>query len=339
MAVHNGERFLAETLESVLGQSATDFEFVIVDDASDDGTPALLAAAAADARVRLVRNERNLGLTASLNVGLRQASGKYIARIDADDVCLSDRLERQHAFMESNPDHVAVACGYHVIDEVGRTVRTNRGGLDDWQIRWLGGFNPPAPHPTYFFRRMHDDGTSNLYDEAYRTAQDFELWSRLSLQGRTEVLPEVLVKYRRHPNVITVRKRREQAGNCARTGLENLKRRLPPEIVRQLGPLLALFAYEAPADRGTVAAAVAGCDAMLVHDLQSAPTARHRRWVRRMAAGLLADAILSRAGGLRSVPSTAAFLYHARRHLPALLGATIADPMLALKSIRNIAKY
>ena len=340
MAVHNGERFLAETLESVWNQNMGAFEFIIVDDASDDRTPELLAAAAAaDARIRLIRNERNLGLTKSLNVGLQLATGKYIARIDADDICLPGRLARQLAFMESHPDHVAVGCGYKVIDEAGRTIRTVSGGLDDWQIRWLGGFNPPSPHSAFFFRRVQRDGAPNFYDETYRTAQDFELWMRLSLHHRTEVIPEVLIKYRRHPNAITVRKRREQAGNCARIGRVNLQRRLPPEIVRQLAPLLALFAYETAADRDTIAAAVAGCDAMLLHDLNCAPTARHRRWVRRMVAGVLADAILSRAGGLRSIATTTAFLYYARGYLLALCDAVVSDPRLALKSLRNVGRF
>ncbi|MEO1474188.1 MAG: glycosyltransferase, partial [Pseudomonadota bacterium] len=283
MAVYNGEDFLSETLQSVLKQSYTGFEFLIVDDASDDMTSDLLArAAATDGRIRVIRNERNLGLTASLNVGLRAASGTYIARIDADDVCLPDRLAQQLAFMEANPDHSAVACGHHVIDASGRTMRTVSGGLDDWQIGWLGGFNPPAPHPTYFFRRSRNDGSTILYDEAFRTAQDFELWSRLAQQGKTRVLPDVLVKYRRHANAITVRKRREQAANCAFIGRSNLRRRLPASIVAQLEPLISLFSYQSQVDRSTMIAAVAGCDAMLAHDLGSAPTAGHRRWVRRM---------------------------------------------------------
>ena len=340
MAVHNGEQFLSETLQSVLNQSHKEFEFLIVDDASDDESPSILAqAAAADDRIRVICNESNLGLTLSLNVGLRAARGTYIARIDADDVYLPDRLEKHLAFMETNPDHTAVACGHHVIDASGRTMRTVSGGLDDWQIRWLGGFNPPAPHPTYFFRRNRADGALNLYDETFRTAQDFELWSRLAQQGKTQVLPDVLVKYRRHANAITVVKRREQAASCALTGRANLGLRLPADIVSQLDPLIALFSYQSEVDRSKMIDAIAGCDAMLAHDLDAAPTARHRSWVRRMTAGLLAESVLSRAGGLRSISTTLLFCFHARRYLPTLLGAVAADPMMALKSLKNVARY
>ncbi len=339
MAVHNGQAFLAEAVKSVCGQSLSDFEFIIVDDASNDETPAMLAAAAArEPRIRLVRNDENLGLTRSLNKGLRQAQGRYVARIDADDVCLPHRLERQFAFMETHPGHVAVACGYHVIDEGGRLVRTHSEALDDWKIRWLGGFNPPAPHPTYFFRRTEGDGAPFLYDESFETAQDFDLWSRMRAHGMTQVLADVLIKYRRHAGAITFAKRKVQAASCKRTGLRNLEHRLPPETVKALAPLVALFAYEARADHATITAAVKGCDAMLAHDRGSAPTAGHYRWARRKTAGLLADAVLSRAGGLYSAPSLAAFACYARDYLPALFSATMAQPGLAVKSLRSAAR-
>ena len=340
MAVHDGEPFLEQALESVFGQSFGDFELILIDDCSTDSSPRLLASAAArDSRVKLLTNAENLGLTKSLNLGLRQASGRYVARLDADDLCLPDRLAVQFRYMEDHPEYVAVACGYQVIDAEGRVRQTEAGGLDDWQVRWLGGFNPPAPHPAYFFRRLAQDGSPYLYDESFRTAQDFEFFSRLALDGKVAVLPRVLLKYRRHAGAITVAKRREQAANCARIGRENLRRRLPAEVFEKLEPLLRLFAYEVAADRAGIAAAVEGCDAMLAHDVKAAPTARHRRWLRRMTAGLLADAVLSRGGGLTRGSSLVAFVVEARAHLPALLAAVAAQPGLALKSLRNTGKF
>ena len=339
MAVHNGEAFLQETLESVLAQDFSDFEFVVVDDSSSDASPVILAeAAATDSRIRVFRNEENLGLTRSLNIGLQQACGIYVARSEAGDTCLPGRLSRQHSFLESHKDHVAVACGFHVIDARGGKLMTVDVGLDDWQIRWLSGFNPPAPHPAYFFRRLMPDGTQPLYDEDFETAQDFDFWSRLSDCGKTAVLPDVLINYRRHDGAITVSKRKEQAANCKIIGWRNLRRRLPADIVARLDPLLALFAYGGAGDTGTIAAAVIGCDAMLAYDLPAAPTARHRRWIRRTAAGLLADAILSRAGALRSVSGTVAFLLYARSYLPALLMAVLSQPKMALKSLRAVGR-
>ncbi len=336
MAVHNGEGFLAEALASVAGQTLRDYEFVIVDDASNDGTAQLLAAAAArDPRITVLTNPHNQGLTRSLNLGLRLARGAYVARIDADDTCVPERLAVQHAFMEAHPDFVGVCCGFSVIDAAGNVSRTVSAGLDDWQVRWLAGWNPPAPHPTYFFRRLQSDGQSWLYDEDFRTAQDFDLWSRLMSQGKTCVLAQVLVGYRRHAGAITVVKRSEQALNCARIGQRNLAARLPAAEVAQLQPLIALFSYQQPAGELAIRQALKGADALLAYDLSTGPGRERERWLRRTVAGLLADAVLSRAGALKSVRGTARFGLYARKHLWPLLGAVLSDPAMALKSIRN----
>lgn len=339
MSVHNGGRHLKEAIQSVLTQTFADFEFIIVEDYSSDCTLDILEKAAAlDPRIRVIKNQSNLGLTRSLNVGLEAAKGELVARIDADDICLPRRFSTQHRFLSQHSDFSAVATGHYKIDEHGRTVSTSDEGLDDWQIRWLGGFNPPAPHPTYMFRRLRSDGTPNFYDETFRTAQDFDLWSRLALQGKTAVLPEPLVKYRRHAGAITVRHRREQAENCKRTGIANLQRRLPRETVAKLKVLADMFSYDIRADSETIAAAVAGCDAMVAHDLPLAPSEYHKVWMQRMCAGLLAEAILSRGSGLRSPCATIAFLIKARRYIPHLMRVIAADPAKAAKSLNSAGR-
>ncbi len=339
MAVHNGEPFLREALASVAAQTFTDYEFIIVEDGSTDGSSQILAEAAAfDQRIRLIRNETNIGLTRSLNVGLRQARGAYIARMDADDVSRPERLARQHAFMEQSPEHVAVGCGWTVIDDRGRRGRTVSESLDEWQMRLIGGFNPPAPHPTYFFRRQDSDGALILYDESFSTGQDFDLWSRLAERSRTAVLANVLLDYRRHAGAITVQKRRAQAINTRIIGTRNLRHQLPKESMAALEPLLSLFAYDSLADKLTIPGAVRGCDVLLEHGLSHAPSPGHRRWVKRYLAGLLADAILSRGEGLKSPASTFAFLVHARAYLPALAATVLSQPRLAAKSLRAVGK-
>ncbi|EGB14185.1 glycosyl transferase family 2 [Pseudodesulfovibrio mercurii] len=339
LCVHNGDRYVAEAIESILSQTLSRFEFVIVDDASTNGTPALLDGfARRNPRIRLFRLEENQGLTRALNYGLEQCTGKYIARIDDDDRSLPDRLQRQFDFLEQHPDHVAVACGHHVIDETGRIVSSTDEALDSWQIRWIGGFNPPAPHPTYFFHRLAPDGSAFRYDPVYRTAQDFDLWSRMAMQGETAVLGDILVEYRRHPAAITVSKRREQAANCRRIGETNLRNRLPEGLLADLEPLLDMWDYTRKADPEGIRRAVAGVNGMLAHDLPHAPDPAHRRWTRRMAAGLLADALLSRGGGLHSVRHTLTFLRCAFRHLPFLAYAAGKAPRIALKSFRAVSR-
>ncbi|KEO90884.1 hypothetical protein EH31_07555 [Erythrobacter longus] len=334
MGVHNGEQFLAQTLASVAAQTFEDYEFVIVDDASGDSTPQILECAAADdPRIRVLTNEGNIGLTRSLNRGLGEARGEFVARIDADDVCMSERLEKQLSYMRKNPACVGVTSGYIMIDAMGRELGRTVDPLDDWQIRWLLGWNPPAPHPTYFFKRCPDGKTPIFYDERFRTAQDFDLWGRLAALGPTHRLSDPLVKYRRHDGAITHSKRYEQAQNCAEIGHRNLSVRLPQEVVEKLNPLIEMFAYNTKANGETVKAAAAGVNAMLAHDL---PNARlHGRWVMRMTAGLLADAILSRGGGLSSPKAVSAFLWHARWLLLPLAGAVLSDPGTAFKSLKN----
>lgn len=332
MAVHNGERFLAETLASVAAQTFTDYEFLIVDDASSDGSAAMLAAAAeADPRIRIITNAPNIGLTKSLNLALAEAKGEFIARIDADDVCLPHRLEVQVGVMRNYPQYSGVTSGFEMIDAAGRILGKTAEALDEWQVEWLLGWNPPAPHPTFFFKRCPDGATPIFYDERFRTAQDFDLWSRLVKVGPTLRMPDVLIQYRRHEGAITHAKRHEQAQNCAEIGRANLAARLPADVVTKLEPLISLFSYNAKADARTIQAAVEGADAMTAEDCKGA----HRSWVRRMTAGLLADAVLSRGGGLSSPKAIAAFVWYARRHLPYLVRAALSDPGTALKSLRN----
>jgi glycosyltransferase involved in cell wall biosynthesis len=337
MSVHNGQRFLQEALSSVSSQDLADYEFVIVDDGSTDATAEILRGnAVIDRRLRIVRNSARLGLTRSLNRGLESASGEFVARIDADDICLPGRLARQYAFLRDSTRHIAVACGVKVIDEAGKVTRVIDQPLDDWQIRFMSGFNPPAPHPTYFFKRRDPAGKPIFYDESFETAQDFDLWSRLAAMGSTAVLGEVLVAYRRHGAATTVTKRLEQAANCRIVGARNLERLLSAGPARILSPLQALFAYEVRADAGTIRGAVNGCDVLLKWGLSNAPTPRHRRWVRVFLAGLLADAALSRGGALKRPSALAAFLFTGRKYLPGLAAAALRQPSLAIKSLRAV---
>lgn len=338
MAVHDAADHVDAAIDSVLMQDFTDFEFVIVDDGSKDATPdRLQRAARRDPRIRVLRSAANQGLTAALNVGLAQARGDCIVRIDADDRCFAGRLARQWAFLRTHQDHVAVACGHRLVDGRGRTLRTQDQGLDDWQTRWMIGFMPPAPHPTYCFRRRIGSDRTVRYDERFRTAQDFELWSRLADTGKTAVLPQVLVEYRRHPATITMRHRAEQAENCRRIGAVNLARRLPPALLQQLAPLLDLFGYREAAGAATIPAAVRAMDALVDHDLRAAPSRRHRAWLRRTAAALLADAVLARGGALRRPDHTLAFVREAKHHLPYLAAAVLRAPGTARKSLMALA--
>ncbi len=200
MPVYNGAPFLRAAVDSVLGQTFGDFELLVIDDGStDDSCDAVRSYA--DARVRLVRNEQNLGQTRTLNRGLELARGRYVARLDQDDVSLPRRLERQVATLEARPDLTVVGTWGYYMDAPGRrrigaTCRRvlNRGDF-------LGGLalgECPLWHISVVFRR---DAIRDLggYDPAFGPAEDYELWTRVARAGgRAIVLPEFHCVYRLH---------------------------------------------------------------------------------------------------------------------------------------------
>lgn len=339
MAVHNGQPYLEDCVASVLSQSFYDFEFIIIDDGSSDGsTPVLEALAARDNRIRLSRNPENIGLTRSLNIGLEKARGDYIARIDADDLCRPNRLKVQLEAMLGDPDLMILGSGYGIIDDNGVRHGEVSVALSDARIRWLLGVSPPTFHPTYFFRRLAPDGTPVRYDEAFRTAQDFDLWSRLSEQGQGRVLADVLIDYRRHAGGISVAQRKRQTEDGGRISRRNLSARLPEALVADLEPLTALLHGMQEARGPHVKAAVVSMRRLLSHDKELFTDPDDQKWMRRTAAGLLGDAVLSRGRAIKRPMDTLRFLVHAADFLPAFVLAIAERPATARKALARLSK-
>jgi glycosyltransferase involved in cell wall biosynthesis len=201
MSVYDGERHLRESVESILDQTLTDFELLVVDDASTDGSRAIVDSYG-DPRVRVLTNEANVGLTRSLNRGLREAGGAYVARQDADDVSEPHRLERQRDLLDRRPGLALVASHYRRIDENGRHAGDRPVPTETRDIRWRLLFVNAFTHSSVTFRR---DVVLELggYDERFRYAQDFELWSRLARCHAVAAVPETLVSYRRSADSMT----------------------------------------------------------------------------------------------------------------------------------------
>ncbi len=236
MAVHNGLPYLREALDSILSQSRADFEFLIIDDGSTDRSREVIQGLD-DSRIRLLVNERNMGLTRSLNRGLKEARGEYLARQDADDISLPRRLEIQARYLDRNPGTGLAACSVEYMDSEGRTELTDCRGLSSGVLGWHLLFGNEIPHSGAMFRAgaVLDLGG---YDESLPFAQDYELWSRLSRRAGLVRLRDVLLRYRRHQGNLSATKKEEQyrirdrisGANMARL----LEREVDPAVVKAL---------------------------------------------------------------------------------------------------------
>lgn len=196
MAVYNGELYLRDTIDSILNQTFRDFEFLIINDGSTDSTKEIILSYS-DPRITFVNNEVNLGLPKSLNNGLRIAQGEVIARQDADDVSEPDRLEKQLSFLERNPEIVLIGTWYKEIDESGNFIKDVALPCDTNEIRWDMLFYTPLMHT--MFRKESMLSGAGLYDESYRYAEDWELFSRAAANGVPVAnVGEYLVSYRIH---------------------------------------------------------------------------------------------------------------------------------------------
>ena len=200
MPVYNGELYLRETMESILGQTFSDFEFLIVDDGSTDGTAQIIDSYR-DERIRVLKNPTRLKLSGALNRGLDEARGEYIARMDADDISLPHRLESQVTFMDARPD--IGLCGAWVKMFGSRKTTLYRAPVGYEHIRAKALFDNPFVHPTVMFRKALFDRYKLRYDGSYYPTEDYELWARAVPCFPCDNIPRVLLHYRVHPNSMT----------------------------------------------------------------------------------------------------------------------------------------
>jgi glycosyltransferase involved in cell wall biosynthesis len=203
MPVYNAQQFVAAAIESILNQSFTDFELLIIDDGSTDRSLSILQRyAVQDSRIRL-RSRPNQGFVKTLNELLTQASGELIARMDADDVALPDRFARQVAFLQRYPQVVCVGGAQDWIDEAGRLLRHNHEAEQDSDIqeKLLRG-QTAINHPSALMRRSALLQVGG-YDELMYPAEDLDLWLRLGEIGALANLPDTVLKYRQHDRSIS----------------------------------------------------------------------------------------------------------------------------------------
>ncbi|MBU1147843.1 MAG: glycosyltransferase [Candidatus Omnitrophica bacterium] len=210
MSAYNSERYLDESIRSILDQSFKDFEFLIIDDGSTDRSFEILNSyQKIDNRIRVIKNKENVGLSKSLNIGIKEAQGEYIARQDADDISMPDRLGKQIAFMQDNEEIAVSGAFYRMVDEKGRLLYRFRMPVEDSEIKkWLKEVNCFC-HGSVMFRKKNIKEAC-LYPEQYECSQDYALWLTISRNYKLANIPEFLYTLRLHENARSVKDKAKQ---------------------------------------------------------------------------------------------------------------------------------
>lgn len=200
MPAYNAQQYIAEAIDSILGQTFSDFELIVLNDCSRDATGEIVRSYS-DSRLVYVENEENLGVAGTLNRGLALASGEYIARMDSDDISLPQRFAQQVAFLDANPQ--VIACGSNAIlfgDTQGKTEMPT----DDRSIRLRMALTNPFVHPSMMLRKSALEGIG--YDCTFEGREDYRMWMVLSQRGELQNLPQPLLQYRLHGGQVTQQK-------------------------------------------------------------------------------------------------------------------------------------
>lgn len=210
--------YLKESIDSVLNQTYSYFEFIIIDDGSTDDSLEFIKSYD-DPRIKLIVNEENIGLTKSLNKGLDVAQGEYIARMDPDDTCYPERFEKQIEYMREHPDTIVCGTWANLINEKHDITeeswaRQTIDDMDKYRINLLFDNKPQIIHPTTFLNNKLLKDYDIKYNEYYRYAQDYEMWTICSKYANCYINPCVLLNYRQHSKNISFSKANEQK-ECA----------------------------------------------------------------------------------------------------------------------------
>jgi len=205
LPVYNGANYIEACINSILSQSFSDFELLIIDDCSTDGTLEIINNFN-DSRIRVIRKQNRSGYVDSLNLALGMAKGKYIARIDADDICLPGRFQKQIDFLESNPD-VGLLGGQIILvpDNKLFTYPT-----DDFQIKTELLWKNVFAHSAVMFRKDIIEKNNLSYDNSKMPSEDYQLWVQFSKYSKVANLPNPIIEYRIHDNQISSERSKEQ---------------------------------------------------------------------------------------------------------------------------------
>ena len=212
MPVYNGANFLPQTLNSVLEQTFNNWELIIINDASTDNSPLIINDFKRDdKRISLLENNRRLGVAASLNKALQTAKGKFIARIDADDTWDKTKLEKQLAYLEKYPDIDLLATQFVFLDEIKKKRIHKSQHNSEYEVNANSLVKKNFICHSSILVKAEVINELGGYNEKYKNSEDYDLWLRLLTRYNATILNEPLVKYRIHPNMASLKRRRQQA--------------------------------------------------------------------------------------------------------------------------------
>lgn len=252
LPVFNGKEYLNEAIASVLNQSHEQFELIIINDGSTDGSEAIIREHK-DPRIVTIDDGINRGLVASLNIGLERSSGKFIARLDADDLCEPSRLQEQVDFLTNNPAYIAIGCLASYIDHKGALTGKQSPLYSADGLTWLSLVRSPFHHPSVMFRRSVLDAGIRYRDKY--PVEDFDMWNQIASIGHLGLLNRHLVRYRLHPGSVSAKHRDKQV-----------------EMQKTLARAFISHRLSAPIDWSSIESSY---DLILAHDDLTFPALRH----------------------------------------------------------------
>jgi len=342
MSVFNSERFLAEAVESILSQSFSDFEFIAINDGSTDNSGTILDSyQKKDSRLRVFHQE-NRGLVESLNRGCGVTQGRYIARMDADDISFRDRLSLQVSFMENHPQVGVVGGAVHFISASGRPLEICRHPIGDQEIKSALRERNVIWHPTVLMRRDVFIAAGG-YRLSFLDAEEYDLWLRIAERSQLANLEQIVLAYRIHPQQISQRKVKQQtlsalaaraAAALRRNGNTdpfNSPEQITPDLLARMG------VGQAAQQRALTAGYLTFIHSMSLTGERSAVLnlwidmlrSSRREYIERR---VLADARLA----------IAEFYWNQRRFLPSLLAAghaVITRPMILGRPLKLLTRW
>lgn len=229
LAVFNGSKFIRSSIESILNQTYTNWELIVINDGSFDDTENILREFEKfDSRISIYSLPENRGLTYCLNMGIAKSKGDYIARMDGDDLMHVDRLKMQVEFLEGNVDYGVVSTAIELIDDMGHRIGIMTPPIEDREIKAKMVFQNPIAHPTVMLRKKVLENLTSIYRVDYPNCEDYDLWIRMSIFTNFYCLDAPLLKYRIHPQQITSKKVRTVNLDVLRLKINSFKDGLLP---------------------------------------------------------------------------------------------------------------